>query len=134
MSRSGIGQSYTKWLKRAGQECRISVGPPPALGGKAWCCWYRHDASLPQRYTISILTRLWQSVEGYGVERLRDVHCDGYGFARGLVLIEASRAEAVECLGLKPFWEGRVASSSTMAGRMSRSRIFTAGRSSEMGQ
>ena len=43
------------------------------------------------------------------------------------------RAEAVECLGLKPCWERRVPSASTMDGRMSRSSIFTVGQSSEMG-
>ena len=43
-----------------------------------------------------------------------------------------SRAKAVECLSLKSSWEGRVPSASTMDGRMSRSSIFTAGRSSEM--
>ena len=36
MSRSGIGQSDTKWLKRAGEMMDpFPMGPPPALGGKA---------------------------------------------------------------------------------------------------
>ena len=38
-----------------------------------------------------------------------------------------SRAEVAECLRLKPCWEGRVPSASTISGRMSHSRIFTAG-------
>ena len=42
-----------------------------------------------------------------------------------------SRAEAVECLGLKPCWEGIVPSSSTMDRRRSRFSIFTAGQSIE---
>ena len=37
-----------------------------------------------------------------------------------------SRAEVVECLGLKLCWEGWVSSAFTMDGRMSRSSIFTA--------
>ena len=44
-----------------------------------------------------------------------------------------SRAEAVECLGLKPCWEERVPSDPTIDRRRSRSNIFTAWQSSEMG-
>ena len=44
-----------------------------------------------------------------------------------------SRAEAVECLGLKPFWEERVTSASTMNGRRRCSNIFIAWQSSDMG-
>ena len=46
---------------------------------------------------------------------------------------KGSRDKAVECLGLKPCWEGHVPSASTMVGRRCRSNIFIAGQTSEMG-
>ena len=48
--------------------------------------------------------------------------------------VMGSMAKAVECLCLKPCFEGRVPSASMMDGRGSHSNIFTARQSSEMGQ
>ena len=61
----------------------------------------------------------WGGVSKDRVERLRDVHRNYYCSVRGVTLVEirnhpstasrnGRRAEAVECLGLKPCWEGRV--------------------------
>ena len=44
------------------------------------------------------------------------------------------RAETVECLGLKPCWEGRVLSASTMDGRIRLSKILAAGHNREIGR
>ena len=45
-----------------------------------------------------------------------------------------SRGGAVKCLGLNHCWEGRVSKASAMDGRRSRSNIFTAKQSNEMGR
>ena len=152
MSKSGIGQSDMKWLKRAGEMTDPRGIPARTWREGEWCCWYRHDAFLPRRYATCYLTRLWQSRERWIISMRRRWETVSNDFemstAMAMVLIGGlrwlkpdttlaemgSRAEAVEGLDLKPCWEGRVPSASTMAGRMSRSRIFTAGQSSEMGR
>ena len=150
MSRSVIGQSDTKWLKRAGEMMDPCGTPTRTWREGEWCCWYRHNAFLPRRYTTNHLTRLWQSRERWIISMRRRWETVSNAFemstAMAMVLLEGlrwlkpettlaemgSRAKAAECLGLKPCWKGRVPSASTMAGRMSRSRIFTAGQSSEI--
>ena len=152
MSRSGIGQSDTKWLKRA-QEMTDACGTPASTWREGeWCCWYRHDAFLPQRYATSHLTRLWQSPRDRWIISMRrrwETVSNAFEISTTMAMVllgglrwlkpettlaeMGSRAEAVECLFLKPCWKEQVPSASTMAGRMSRSRIFTAGQSSEKG-
>ena len=79
------------------------------------------------------MDHLDEEAVGDGVERLRDVHSYGYGSARGLALIEArdhpsSDGEQGRCCGMPRF------EASTMDRRMSRSSIFTARQSREMGR
>ena len=155
MSNSGIGQSETKWLKRAGElmDSCGTTGPPPALGTEASgaadrCKGPSYSGGMPQatslncvlsrKWWIISMRRRWEAVSN-ALEKSTAMAIVLLGGLHWLkpesTLAEmGSRADVVECLGLKPCWEGSVPSASTMDGRRSRSNIFTAWQSSEMGR
>ena len=87
MSRSGIGQSDTKWLKRAGGDDGSLWDPRPHLAGRRVVL--RHKPPDQIVAESGAVDHLYEKAVGDGVEHLRDVHSDGYGSARGLCWLKS---------------------------------------------
>ena len=127
MSKSGIGQSETNWLKRDGGNDGSLWEPRPHLARRRMVLLIEARGlsatkvcHKPPHQIVSMsgaVDHLNKEAMTDCVECHRDVYRYSYCSARGpeTTLAElGSWAESVECLGLKPCWEGRVPSASAM--------------------